>query len=76
MRIVISDMLMFVSVDVSQAGEGQLEIMINRGTVPNNARQVSKGLFSVSFIPREVRPHDIDIRFNGEPLPRKYTLFD
>jgi len=58
------------SIDVSQAGEGQLEIMINKGTVPNQARMVSKGLFSVSFIPREARPHEIDIRFNGEPLPQ------
>jgi len=60
-----------LTVDVSQAGEGQLEIMVNRGTVPNTARMVSKGLFNVSFIPRDARPHEVDIRFNGELLARK-----
>ena len=57
-------------VDVSQAGEGQLEIMVNRGMVKNSVRALGKGLFTVSFVPREARPHHVDILFNGEPIPR------
>ena len=60
------------SVDVSQAGEGQLEIMVNRGMVKNSVRSLGKGLFTVSFVPRDARPHVVDILFNGEPIPRAY----
>ena len=60
-------------VDISQAGEGQLEIMVNRGQVPNSVRQVSKGVYQVSFVPRDIHPHLVDIKFNGEPLPSKRT---
>ena len=58
------------TVDVSQAGEGQLEIMVNRGMVKNSVRSLGKGLFTVSFVPRDTRPHLVDISFNGEPIPR------
>jgi len=58
------------AVDVSQAGEGQLEIMVNRGMVKNSVRSLGKGLFTVSFVPRDSRPHLVDILFNGEPIPR------
>lgn len=61
-----------VAVDVSQAGEGQLEIMVNRGMVPNTVRALGKGLFAVTFIPHDTRPHIVDILFNSEPIPRMY----
>ena len=54
------------SVDVSRAGEGQLEITVDHGTVPNTARPIEKGQFAVSFIPTEARPHTVEITFNGE----------
>jgi len=60
-----------MSVDVSQAGEGQLEIMVNRGMVKNSVRSLGKGIFTVSFVPRDARPHLVDISFNGEPIPRQ-----
>ena len=59
---------------MTQAGEGQLEIMINHGAVPNSVRMMSKGVFLVSFVPRDSRPHMVDIKFNGETLPSKYTV--
>ena len=62
-------------VDVSQAGEGQLEIMVNRGMVKNSVRSLGKGLFTVSFIPKDARPHFVDILFNGEPIPRAFVYF-
>ncbi len=60
-----------ISVDVTQAGEGQLEIMVNRGSVPNTVKMLRKGVFLVSFVPRDPRTHIIDIKFNGELIPRK-----
>lgn len=55
-----------VSVDVSRAGEGQLEIAVEHGTVPNQVRPIDKGQFAVSFTPREARPHVVQITFNEE----------
>ena len=62
---------MLLAVDVTQAGEGQLEIMINNGAVPNTVRMLRKGVFLVGFTPRESIPHAIDIKFNRETLPCK-----
>ena len=53
-------------VDVTRAGEGQLEIMVNRGTVPNQVTQLRKGVFKVSFTPANAQPHHVDVKFNGE----------
>ncbi|XP_014219845.1 filamin-A isoform X2 [Copidosoma floridanum] len=56
-------------VDASAAGEGQLEISINNGEVPNHVQVVGGGRCLVSFTPEAAKPHYIDIKFNGEPVP-------
>ncbi|XP_071442492.1 filamin-C isoform X2 [Hetaerina americana] len=56
-------------VDASQAGEGQLEISINDGEVPNHVQVVGGGRCLVTFTPEYARPHLIDIKFNGETVP-------
>ncbi|KAG8237580.1 hypothetical protein J437_LFUL003304 [Ladona fulva] len=56
-------------VDASQAGEGQLEISINDGEVPNHVQVVGGGRCLVTFTPDTPRPHLIDIKFNGETVP-------
>jgi hypothetical protein len=58
----------FVPVDASQAGEGQLEISINEGEVPNHVQVVGGGRCLVSFTPEQTKPHLIDIKFNGETV--------
>ena len=60
-------------VDVTQAGEGQLEIMVNRGAVPNTVKMLRKGVFLVAFVPMDTQPHVVDIKFNGELLPSMYA---
>lgn len=57
-----------VAVDASQAGEGQLEISINEGEVPNHVQVVGGGRCLVSFTPEIAKPHYIDIKFNGETV--------
>ncbi|CAD7015336.1 unnamed protein product [Ceratitis capitata] len=47
-------------VDASAAGEGQLEISINEGEVPNHVQVVGGG--------RQAKSHLIDIKFNGETV--------
>ncbi|XP_043285268.1 filamin-B [Venturia canescens] len=56
-------------VDASAAGEGQLEISINEGEVPNDVQVVGGGRCLVSFTPDVAKPHYIDIKFNGEAVP-------
>ncbi|KAB0797522.1 hypothetical protein PPYR_08515 [Photinus pyralis] len=55
-------------VDASQAGEGQLEISINEGEVPNHVQVVGGGRCLVSFTPDVAKSHLIDIKFNGETV--------
>ena len=59
-------------VDASQAGEGQLEISINEGEVPNHVQVVGGGRCLVSFTPEQTKPHLIDIKFNGETVAGEY----
>ena len=56
-------------VDASQAGEGQLEISINDGEVPNHVQVLGGGRCLVHFTPELPKPRIIDIRFNGEAVP-------
>ena len=55
-------------VDASAAGEGQLEISINDGEVPNHVQVLGGGRCLVHFTPEVAKPHTIDIKFNGEPI--------
>lgn len=53
------------SVDASEAGEGQLEIAVNEGEIPNQVQVLDNGKCIVDFIPEEPVPHVVDIKFNG-----------
>lgn len=62
-----------MTVDVSTAGEGQLEITVNNGQVQNTVKPGAggrKGFFELSFTPRTSTPHLVDVTFNGERAPR------
>lgn len=56
-------------VDASQAGEGQLEIAVNDGEVPNQVQVQGNGRCQVSFRPEYCNPHVVDIKFNGLNVP-------
>ncbi|OQV23312.1 Filamin-B [Hypsibius exemplaris] len=57
------------TVDASLAGEGQLEISINNGRVPNKVDVLGGGKVLVTFTPQVAQPHFIDVKFNGEQVP-------
>ena len=64
-------------VDASQAGEGQLEISINDGEVPNHVQVLGGGKCLVSFTPEVAKVHTIEIKFDGETVPGDtITLLD
>lgn len=52
-------------VDASEAGEGQLEIAVNEGEIPNQVQVLDNGKCIVNFVPEENIPHVVDIKFNG-----------
>lgn len=53
------------SVDASEAGEGQLEIAVNEGEIPNQVQVLDNGKCIVNFIPEDCVQHIVDIKFNG-----------
>ncbi|KAG6458999.1 hypothetical protein O3G_MSEX011155 [Manduca sexta] len=63
-------------VDASAAGEGQLEISINEGEVPNHVQVVGGGKCLVYWRPETATPHRVDIKFNGEPVPSSPFVFN
>jgi hypothetical protein len=60
------------TVNAANAGSGNLEISITcRGeTIPNNAQtEGPTGAVQVSFTPKYVDPHHVQVLFNGELIP-------
>lgn len=60
-----------VSVDGSQAGSGNLEILVNGGRVTSSVRALGAQRFVASFTPHEPGIHTVQITFNGETVPGK-----
>jgi filamin len=64
----VNDVCSF-GVDASQAGEGQLEIAVMDGEVPNRVEVEGNGRCRGSFQPETVTDHVLDIKFNGHNVP-------
>lgn len=65
--------LCVVTVNASDAGAGNLEIIVsvNGVNVPNYVQSEGNAKFRVNFKPRDAAPHSLSVRFNGEPIPGK-----
>lgn len=61
----------FFSINASQAGAGNLEIIVSVSghNVPNYVQSEGNAKFRVNFKPQEAAPHSLSVRFNGEPVP-------
>ena len=55
--------------DASKAGEGQLEISINDGDVPNAVQVLGGGKCLVTFTPEQAITHEIEVTFNNDQVP-------
>lgn len=55
--------------ETSQAGPGNLEVTVNGGRVPTSAQAQGQHTYAISFTPREVQNHTVDLRFNGQDVP-------
>nr|CAD7395119.1 unnamed protein product [Timema cristinae] len=60
-----------VPINASQAGAGNLEIIVSVAgrNVPNYVQSEGNAKFRVNFKPQEEAPHSLSVRFNGEPVP-------
>jgi filamin len=60
-----------LTVNASQAGAGNLEIIVSVSghNVPNYVQSEGNAKFRVNFKPQEAAPHSLSVRFNGEPVP-------
>ncbi|GFO22814.1 LOW QUALITY PROTEIN: filamin-a [Plakobranchus ocellatus] len=60
---------MYFTIDVGEAGEGQLQIMVNNGNIPNEVEPQEPGKYRIKFIPTEAGMQQVDIHFNDHALP-------
>ena len=85
-RLMVSDIPHLVTlnhpveftVDASKAGEGQLEVAINDGLVPNQVKALGNSKFLFTFVPKTDDPHLVSIKFNGQTLsgfPKECQVF-
>ncbi|XP_070173163.1 filamin-B-like isoform X5 [Littorina saxatilis] len=56
-------------IDVHAAGEGQLQIMVNNGNIPNEVEARDTGVYLIQFTPVDPGVQQVDILFNDENLP-------
>ena len=61
-------MLKIFIVESCRAGEGQLEISINDGDVPNAVQVLGGGKCLVTYTPEEAITHEIEVTFNDEQV--------
>lgn len=61
----------YFSIDASQAGAGNLEIIVSVGgkNVPNYVQSEGNAKFRVNFKPLEAQTHMLSVKFNNESVP-------
>jgi filamin len=69
--LLIIKILIFVTVDGSHAGSGNLEILVNGGHVTSFVRDLGAQRFLASFVPHEAGAHLVEMAFNSEQVPGK-----
>lgn len=66
-----------MSVDVSESGEGQLEVIVEceGETIPCSIHQKEVGMLTAEFIPETGKPHTLHVAFNGDLIPGKFLMY-
>ncbi|KAG9511032.1 Filamin-A [Fragariocoptes setiger] len=62
----------YFSIDASQGGTGNLEIVVRNSkgeNVPNYVQSEGSANFRVNFRPNAAEPHEVSIKFNKIPIP-------
>lgn len=48
---------------------------MNGGQVPTSAQAHGLHTYAISFIPKDPKPHEVELKFNGENVPGKSFTF-
>lgn len=65
--------------DASEAGEGNLEILVSaeQSNIPTRVQPLGSARFEVSFVPKLSSDHQVFVTFNEEPVSgKKKTIFE
>jgi hypothetical protein len=64
---------LFLIVDTTEAGEGNLDISVNYSdhNIPHQLNSIGYNRFEVQFIPQKAIIHHCNVLFNGELVPGK-----
>lgn len=55
-------------VDASEAGSGNIEIMVNKGRIACNVQNLGSYKFLASFVPTKPEKHNVEMKFNNLPV--------
>ena len=44
-------------------------LLVNNGQVPTSAQAQGNHTYAISFVPKEAKPHIVELKFNGENVP-------
>lgn len=61
----------FLTVDASEAGSGNIEILVNKGRIACSVQNLGSYKFLASFIPTKAEKHTIEMKFNNLPVVGK-----
>ncbi|KPM09408.1 filamin-A-like protein 2 [Sarcoptes scabiei] len=64
-EICLGKMVTFL-VEATNAGPGNLEVIVNNGKVPSTPKSLGSSLYAISFLPTDPELHVIEIKFNGK----------
>ena len=70
------DQIKTFDIDISKAGIGQLEILIENGKIPCEVITNNTSQFSIVFLPYYSGLCQIDIKFNGISIPSNSFLYE
>ena len=56
------------------AGQGELEILVNDGNVPCTVQSTGNRRFHATFTPKVAVPHEVEVRFNGQEVAGMFSV--
>lgn len=60
---------LFVTVDIAEAGKGNLQVYVNNGNVPCKVKPITSSRFVAMFVPKMSSAYIVDVMLNGEKVP-------
>jgi filamin len=56
-------------VDESFSLKMTFPFLVNNGQVPTSAQAQGNHTYAISFVPKEAKPHIVELKFNAENVP-------